>query len=1051
MADNPSPFDAIDAQIMGGNTGGAQASPSPFDAIDDSILHGTPLPSAPPQTGALEAAGVHAAAGVIPAVGVLGGAEAGAEAGAALGSLIGPEGGLGGAIIGGGLALAGGYLGGAAAQKAQDVGLEALTGTWQDPLKAELATTEKEHPYASMMGGFVPYVATMTPFAGGGGTALQRVLTNNWTARVFGSALQGGLELGQEYWNGETPDWAKVGIATGFGFIWNRPNRIGERIGLAVRAPFGRREPTVAQVDADNVAGPGVTEAVADGSLKRNEAAEQSAQDTERTEASIIGPQLPSEDRVQSVARRLAPDLFADWDRLQGQAATMRRWINEYNNPPDSAFDDLNRQKADLEAQLAGTVNKDEQRRIRTRLRVDVQSEIDRLTAQREAWANGTAQDTPEAAAARQHLMTADEQMRDLGPQVAAAYRRAADSLRSGTVPPEPIPAEEEAPTAPKLPEGGLTPQSYVDLYVGGAGRGDTPEDRAIQQYAANHPAEIEAEFARRSAAGEQIAQPPKSLADQKAFIAADRKRQAIAAGWEPDVAEANGRIAANHFATMAAYMGGRVGTAEELYRREGPRFAGPSGRPVVAEPETVAQKPEISGEPAGSAAGPEVAPPEPAADTIAARAKADNLKLSKLIDSLADQGASPKEIADFLPGKKMTEGEVAAALQGREKTPVEVDQTARSLFQRIVKERLGNFSISPGDIRGTITRFANGNASTIIHEDGHDWLERLRRLALHPEAPDAIKAQWGFVKDWLRLKGDGPIPEKAHEKYATGFEQYMREGRSPSREIDSVFGKFRNWLLSIYRTLKGLGAKISPDVMAHFDQMLTENPEPRVIATEEPRAPSLADIHEADAKETPAEHAEPVMDRVIAEATRQEGELHPPEVRSELAPIIQQVETAKAAAQPPGEVGAGPGQEGHVGEGGGNAGAESAGGGGGEGHGAELGGGGNAGTEGAGTGGAASAAGPMAAKPSGTAGGSIPNPEPRDTFPTARRDAEWAGNWNRNRDQHLRRCLARDQSLRRRKRPVHRRSTRESEQQPDQGDRRGAWYPSGSVSTQSS
>lgn len=35
----------------------------PYAAINNSILHGTPLPPSPPQTGALEAAGVHAAAG----------------------------------------------------------------------------------------------------------------------------------------------------------------------------------------------------------------------------------------------------------------------------------------------------------------------------------------------------------------------------------------------------------------------------------------------------------------------------------------------------------------------------------------------------------------------------------------------------------------------------------------------------------------------------------------------------------------------------------------------------------------------------------------------------------------------------------------------------------------------------------------------------------------------------------------------------------------------------------------------------------------------------
>lgn len=53
-------------------------------------------------------------------------------------------------------------------------------------------------------------------------------------------------------------------------------------------------------------------------------------------------------------------------------------------------------------------------------------------------------------------------------------------------------PVEEAAPE-------GLTPQAYVDRYMAGEGRGDTPADLEMQQYAANNAADIEAEFARRT------------------------------------------------------------------------------------------------------------------------------------------------------------------------------------------------------------------------------------------------------------------------------------------------------------------------------------------------------------------------------------------------------------------------------------------------------------------------------------------------------------------------------------------------------------------------
>lgn len=47
-----------------------------------------------------------------------------------------------------------------------------------------------------------------------------------------------------------------------------------------------------------------------------------------------------------------------------------------------------------------------------------------------------------------------------------------------------------------------LTVVDYVDRYLAGEGRGDTEADLLMQQFAANHPAEIEQEFAARAAQG---------------------------------------------------------------------------------------------------------------------------------------------------------------------------------------------------------------------------------------------------------------------------------------------------------------------------------------------------------------------------------------------------------------------------------------------------------------------------------------------------------------------------------------------------------------------
>lgn len=72
----------------------------------------------------------------------------------------------------------------------------------------------------------------------------------------------------------------------------------------------------------------------------------------------------------------------------------------------------------------------------------------------------------------------------------------------------------EAAPIEPTAPveQVALTPESYVDRYVAGEGRGATPADLELQQFAANYPEEIEAEFAKRTAPVEVVPETPEVL-----------------------------------------------------------------------------------------------------------------------------------------------------------------------------------------------------------------------------------------------------------------------------------------------------------------------------------------------------------------------------------------------------------------------------------------------------------------------------------------------------------------------------------------------------------
>lgn len=277
---------------------------------------------------------------------------------------------------------------------------------------------------------------------------------------------------------------------------------------------------------------------------------------------------------------------------------------------------------------------------------------------------------------------------------------------------------------------------------------------------------------------------------------------------------------------------------------------------------------------------------------------------------------------------------------------PVDLAQTANASIR---PASWWGWNPQPFD-RSLIKFFKSANASSGIHEFSHGWLEEMRKDSAHPEAPQGLRDDMQTVNDWLGVGENGEIKTKQHEKFARGFEQYMREGVAPSKELAGVFAQFRNWLLQIYQSLKGLGTtEISPEMRNVFDRMLEMEPQRTVIAPERLQPDLLHDIHEADAAHTPPHEAEPAMDRIIAERDRYITE-QPPEIQRELEAAAQKVQAAQGpageAAGAPGEAFASPGGPGQVGEGGGGPGPEPGGGGGGAEHGAQQPGGGGAGAE---------------------------------------------------------------------------------------------------------
>lgn len=136
---------------------------------------------------------------------------------------------------------------------------------------------------------------------------------------------------------------------------------------------------------------------------------------------------------------------------------------------------------------------------------------------------------------------------------------------------------------------------------------------------------------------------------------------------------------------------------------------------------------------------------------------------------------------------------------------------------------------------QSVIELFQTADSSTIIHELGHYFVEALARDVNNGRATEQQQRDWETLlkyaettnEEWLAPKS---AEDKAHwhERFATGFEQYLMEGKAPNRETRSVFNHFKKWLLKIYtsveeflRTHKEHAAPLNDDVRQVFGRML--------------------------------------------------------------------------------------------------------------------------------------------------------------------------------------------------------------------------------------
>ncbi|GAB6054217.1 hypothetical protein JCM17960_30370 [Magnetospira thiophila] len=171
---------------------------------------------------------------------------------------------------------------------------------------------------------------------------------------------------------------------------------------------------------------------------------------------------------------------------------------------------------------------------------------------------------------------------------------------------------------------------------------------------------------------------------------------------------------------------------------------------------------------------------------------------------SKAGQGPSSINIREMLSGIKDTDGHIyfQAARHGTD--PRILYQTKRGSYNPATR---------------TISLFEQKNLTTLLHESGHAFLEILRDIAADPNAPQQIRDDWKSVLDWMGVETfptDTEALRPLHEKWARAFEDYLMTGKPPSEDLRPAFRRFADWLVGVYKDLRGLSKDAGHKVTVH-------------------------------------------------------------------------------------------------------------------------------------------------------------------------------------------------------------------------------------------
>ena len=120
------------------------------------------------------------------------------------------------------------------------------------------------------------------------------------------------------------------------------------------------------------------------------------------------------------------------------------------------------------------------------------------------------------------------------------------------------------------------------------------------------------------------------------------------------------------------------------------------------------------------------------------------------------------------------------------------------------------------------ISIFKTADRSTFLHEMGHVFFDDIQKLASMDNAPKQLLDDWNTLKEWSGwVDGENVDNTKAHERFARGWESYLRSGEAPTKGLQRVFRQFSKWLTRIYRSVQRLGGEVPSDIKDIMARMI--------------------------------------------------------------------------------------------------------------------------------------------------------------------------------------------------------------------------------------